>query len=577
MSSVVASNLLIRNESLLEVERSKAAVRGRTLSFSRPRKVLDKREQFLRIPPFPGAKVRDFVRCSACDTQSRHLANELARQRVGGSYWARQPALPENRILVRSPNMIRAAAGLGTGHKIVLWTADSHRPSFADVEVVRGECDPWYMVAGARSVIVEQDGDDVRLIARLSGVDTFLFDPQTGSVALDTASVEELLERRLGREGFVSPFTGQIMGAAEAIDLCSHWRRLIDSNRDIAGGLGFAFWKQDHIAPLLWGGSEPFRFVRTVPEAQVGRAFAVWRAKAPKDAASQLERLGSSLIEVEDGFVRSRGLGADCIPPMSITVDRLGAYFDPAQESELERLLEHEEVGEELLARAAQIRSRIVAAGLGKYGRGRTKLERRADGRRHILVPGQVEDDRAVISGGCGLVSNFELLKCVRANAPDAYIIYKPHPDVVAGHRRGAVPQASCLEFADEIVGDEAVSSLIDMVDEIHVNTSLAGFEALLRLKPVTTYGVPFYAGWGLTRDLGPVPARRARARSLDELVAVTLLLYPRYLDPVSGLPCPAEVVVSRLTAEGREDVGLLVSMRRLQGKLLRGLRRLGQ
>ena len=36
--------------------------------------------------------------------------------------------------------------------------------------------------------------------------------------------------------------------------------------------------------------------------------------------------------------------------------------------------------------------------------------------------------------------------------------------------------------------------------------TSLMGFEALLRGIPVTTLGTPFYAGWGLTTDLGPIP-----------------------------------------------------------------------
>ena len=76
--------------------------------------------------------------------------------------------------------------------------------------------------------------------------------------------------------------------------------------------------------------------------------------------------------------------------------------------------------------------------------------------------------------------------------------------------------------------------------------TSLAGFEALLRGKPVTTYGQPFYAGWGLTEDLCPVP-RRTRRRSLDELVAGALILYPRYLDPVTGLRCTPELLVERL------------------------------
>ena len=60
--------------------------------------------------------------------------------------------------------------------------------------------------------------------------------------------------------------------------------------------------------------------------------------------------------------------------------------------------------------------------------------------------------------------------------------------------------------------------------------TSLVGFEALLRGLPVVTYGQPFYAGWGLTRDHAPL-ARRTRRLSLDELVAGALLRYPRYVN----------------------------------------------
>jgi len=95
----------------------------------------------------------------------------------------------------------------------------------------------------------------------------------------------------------------------------------------------------------------------------------------------------------------------------------------------------------------------------------------------------------------------------------------------------------------------------------------------LLRTKSVTTYGVPFYAGWGLTRDLGPVPARRTRTRTVDELAAAVLLLYPRYLDPITGLPCPAEVIVSRLSEPNGDDPGPIVILRRLQGRFVRRLR----
>src|SRR6185437_3624437 len=105
------------------------------------------------------------------------------------------------------------------------------------------------------------------------------------------------------------------MSVLDAIDLCGFWRGLIDSNRDIAGGLGFAFWKEDHVAPLLWNGHEPFRFMRDAAEAKSRSAIAVWRSKVAAQTIGELERAASRLIEVEDGFLRSRGLGADCIPP----------------------------------------------------------------------------------------------------------------------------------------------------------------------------------------------------------------------------------------------------------------------
>src|SRR3546814_15359363 len=89
------------------------------------------------------------------------------------------------------------------------------------------------------------------------------------------------------------------------------------------------------------------------------------------------------------------------------------------------------------------------------------------------------------------------------------------------------------------------MAALIAMADELHVNSSLAGFEALLRGKPVTVHGVPFYAGWGLTSDRGPVPASRTTRRTLDAVVAAAYLLYPHYLDPVTGLPSPAAVFVN--------------------------------
>jgi len=89
---------------------------------------------------------------------------------------------------------------------------------------------------------------------------------------------------------------------------------------------------------------------------------------------------------------------------------------------------------------------------------------------------------------------------------------------------------------------------LLDRVDAVHVLTSLAGFEALLRGLEVWCHGLPFYAGWGLTHDVLSTP-RRTRRLTLDELVAGALIAYPTYVHPGSGRFTTAEGALSSLSA----------------------------
>ena len=119
--------------------------------------------------------------------------------------------------------------------------------------------------------------------------------------------------------------------------------------------------------------------------------------------------------------------------------------------------------------------------------------------------------------------------------------------------------------------------ALLGMVDQVHCLTSLTGFEALLRGLPVTVWGSPFYAGWGLTADRGPPfpPERRLRQLSIDGLVAACLILYPRCLDPVTQLPCPPEVLLERLAQPELWPLGRHARLRALQGWLMRGMARL--
>ena len=51
--------------------------------------------------------------------------------------------------------------------------------------------------------------------------------------------------------------------------------------------------------------------------------------------------------------------------------------------------------------------------------------------------------------------------------------------------------------------------ALIEAAAALYTVTSQMGFEALLWGRPVRVFGLPFYAGWGLTRDALAAPSRR--------------------------------------------------------------------
>lgn len=532
----------------------------------------------LRIPPFPGSRPRPFavpVSGERSRAQIDQLIEAIRLSRVGGVYWGRQPDLPAKPFaLVSVRDAIereRIIAAIDS-EKAVICVGNERVKGKGRIEWVR-DCDPWHLIESADEIFADAD-DEVSLIGTIAGNRVRL----AGEVA--SIAKEESTDRREWARNhaalnyqYLNPFTGEPIALLEAVLMCSFWRKLIDSNRPIVAAIGFAAWKRPTVAPLLWAGSRHVNFAATAAKVSSGDQVAIWKSRLAPRTLSALYRRQAHLVEVEDGFIRSVGLGAECIPPLSIVVDHLGAYFDPSEASELELLIEEGGFSAPLLERARSLHALIVERGISKYGSGSTTIERRSIEQRHLLVVGQVEDDRSVLSGGGPVSSNLELLRRVREIAPDAFITYKPHPDVEAGHRVGAISRKTVLKLANEIVDDQLIGALIDQVDEVHVNTSLAGFEALMRNREVVVHGVPFYAGWGLTRDLGAVPSRRTARRTVDELVAAVLLMYPRYLDPETGLPCPPEVLIRRLTAAARPARGtMLVRLRRMQGRLRRGL-----
>jgi capsular polysaccharide export protein len=316
----------------------------------------------------------------------------------------------------------------------------------------------------------------------------------------------------------------------------------------IACLVGIAPWKRKRVRAVFGLGRE-VPLVRSTAEAlrlagQRGGAIAGWASRLPAGLPEAAAREGTNLWRIEDGFIRSAGLGAALVQPCSLVLDRRGIYYDPARPSDLEDLLQNRAFTPAELERAARLIGRLRERGVTKYNLAGTAPDLPA-GRRVVLVLGQVDDDLSVELGGGG-ASVAEMIETVRREEQDACIVFKPHPDVSAGLRRGAAAPGDWIDAATM-----DLNALFARADRVHTLTSLGGFEALLRGRDVVVHGAPFYAGWGLTQDRR-APPRRQRRLTLAELVAGALIAYPRYYHPARECCCEVEDLLDWIDAQGR-------------------------
>ncbi|MEO1491051.1 MAG: capsular polysaccharide biosynthesis protein [Pseudomonadota bacterium] len=357
---------------------------------------------------------------------------------------------------------------------------------------------------------------------------------------------------------YYDPWRDRLCAFETAVDVLSAQRRSETPEPGTTGDVlhGIRLWKRGNVASFRPRHGTPVRFeddaARAATQARDNkRALWAWASRVPEDWLETQKAEGLTAGLIEDGFLRSVGLGAELTVSASLVFDRQGIYFDPSRPSDLETLIAEAAKGSADLPRARALREAIIAARVTKYNTGAAPETPDTGARRVILVPGQVEDDASILRG-CGhgeadVRTNFGLLAAARQANPDAWLIYKSHPDVEAGLRAGAVPHNTVRDLADEVATGASAADLLDRAEALWTMTSLMGFEALVRGVPVTCLGTPFYAGWGLTQDLGPPCPRRTARPSLDALIWAALIAYPRYVDPVSGLPCTPEVIVERL------------------------------
>lgn len=355
---------------------------------------------------------------------------------------------------------------------------------------------------------------------------------------------------------YIDPFTGERAEIERILDILVAEKQLARPSGKRVIAAGFSLWKRGFI-PEFFGPSFE-KTVFTTPcsleefDYQEGDIVALW-GRSQDDAVARIPR-HIKVWRMEDGFIRSVGLGAELRRPSSLVVDQAGIYYDGTCTSDLETFLNSHAFDVDDERRGAAVRTAILKARVSKYNvgtQGTLDVRVRAGDKKLILVPGQVEGDASLKFGSPKVFKNEDLLKAVRAANPDAYIIFKPHPDVLTGNREGAVPPEVLKSCADETVIDADIIDCLDAVDAVHTMTSLTGFEALLRGKTVATYGLPFYAGWGLTDDQITCKRRTAEL-SLDALVYAVLCVYGRYVCWPGGKSTSPEQLIKEMSEANR-------------------------
>ncbi len=271
-----------------------------------------------------------------------------------------------------------------------------------------------------------------------------------------------------------------------------------------------------------------------------------WGLKANTRAPrSWARRKGIPFWTLEDGLIRSVGLGVDGAEPFGFTVDRMGSvFYDARAPSDLEVLLSS---GLVLPAGALEALAIWRQAGVSKYNHSLTEADvGPRTGRRRVLIVDQTVGD-ASIAGSLSSASTFaDMLASAAVDHPDAELLVRIHPDVSRGRRRGFLTRAQGRNVR-LVTGDIDPQSLLAQVDLVYTVSSQLGFEALCRGLPVTCFGVPFYAGWGATQDRVRVPDRRSLKLSVEQLFWAAYGLHSRYVDPVLGTPCDLSAILRRI------------------------------
>ena len=296
-------------------------------------------------------------------------------------------------------------------------------------------------------------------------------------------------------------------------------------------------------------------FILNYSKNTINKEFFIGWGRKPSffKVQAYAEKNNLTCICLEDGFIRSLGLGKDGYQPLSLVVDETGIYFDALQPSDLETLILKPEIESENL-RSEQAISQILKYGITKYNQKFRPLDssKFSKEKQHILVIDQTFGDQSIPYAGATAEIFSQMLKQACQNHPNAVIWVKTHPDVLAGKAQAHFSSADlCHPQIQTLTENYNPMQLLQYMDEVYVVSSQLGFEALMCGKKVHCFGVPWYAGWGITDDqFAPIEilqGRRGIDRSLEHLFACAYFKYARYVSSVTQQRCELEDILDIL------------------------------
>jgi len=272
-------------------------------------------------------------------------------------------------------------------------------------------------------------------------------------------------------------------------------------------------------------------------------AVAGWGRKPSGRRAAWLSAmLRRPLVLLEDGFVRSVERHA---PPLSLLIDDIGIYYDATRPSGMERAISRGTNADQAL-RARALTAQWRDRGISKYNHAADYAEALPD--RYVLVVDQTFGDLSVSCGLAGTESFTTMLDAALSENPNDLILVKVHPDIHSKAKKGYFPREALSHPRIRVIGiDCHCATLIRDATAVYCVTSLMGFEAMLWDRPVRCFGMPFYAGWGLTQDELPRPTRRDHA-ALHDIVYASLIEIARYVDPAHGIALTAEQAIDHVS-----------------------------